>query len=100
VENDLKELELSRQRVNDLELKMEKLGLDPNMSFMKCDEISDKVVSALAEKSPLSEDKAYQESSQPAYKAGVKVKLKWQSAFPFLKKMGRSLLTCIVMNKY
>jgi len=76
VENDLKELELSRQRVNDLELKMEKLGLDPNMSFMKCDEISDKVVSALAEKSPLSEDKAYQESSQPAYKAGVKVKLK------------------------
>lgn len=74
VENELKEFETSKQRVADLELKMEMLGLDPNMKFMEIQ--SYKVVSAIAEKMPLSVDDAYPEPVQPAYKAGVKVKPK------------------------
>lgn len=74
VEIELKELEVARQRVADLELKMEMLGLNPDMKFIECQDY--KVVSAIAEKSPLSEDEAYHDPAKPAYKAGAKIKLK------------------------
>lgn len=70
----VKELEEKTARVADLELKMEMLGLDPNMKFIECQDY--KVVSALAESPPLSEDKAYHNPAATAYKAGAKVKLK------------------------
>lgn len=50
-EQDKKELEQARQRIADLELKMETLGISPNLTFLQIEKLSHEVKPAIAEKS-------------------------------------------------
>jgi len=62
-EQDKKDLKMAEQRVADLELKMETLGIDPNTPFLEIEKISHEVKTAVAEKSRPSEEIIGQEKT-------------------------------------
>lgn len=49
-----KQLDEANQKIADLELKMETLGLSPKLTFIECEKLSHEVKAAIAEKVPLS----------------------------------------------
>lgn len=55
-EKDKKDLKIANQRVADLELKMETLGISPNLTFLQIEKLSYEVKPAIAEKSPVRDE--------------------------------------------